>query len=221
MLGDSVRRRQPGARRAKRAAPATRRRKGKWRWRPLLIALPLALVLPFVLGYVLAVYVLFPPRDLAAGPGIPVPQLVGRSAGEAQRDLVAAGLGSVQTTELPHPSAPPGQVIAQSPLPGQQLRPGGDVRVALSAGRPRVVVPDVQGFSAERAESLLRRAGFDVTRIDEQSPLAAGRVLRTEPAPGQSQELPAAVTVVVSAGPPPPEPEPLPPDSAFVPGAGS
>jgi beta-lactam-binding protein with PASTA domain len=37
------------------------------------------------------------------------------------------------------------------------------VRVALSAGRPRAVVPDVIGFSATRAESLLRRAGFEVS----------------------------------------------------------
>jgi eukaryotic-like serine/threonine-protein kinase len=215
MLGDSVRRRQPGGRAAK--TPRPRARKGRRRWRPLLIALPLALVLPFLLGYVLAVYVIFPPRELV-GTGIPVPDLVGRSASEAQRELVAVGLGNLQPSELPHPTAAAGEVVAQSPLPGQQLLAGGDVRVALSAGRPRVVVPDVQGFSADRAEALLRGAGFDVVRATQESPAAQGRVLRTDPTPGQQRELPAVITLVISAGPPEPEPEPLVPDTTFLPG---
>jgi eukaryotic-like serine/threonine-protein kinase len=220
MLGDSVRRRQP-KKAASKPGPKKRRAGGTWSWRPLLIALPVALLLPFIVGYALAVYVLFPPQQ-AAGAGLPVPSLVGGSAAEAQRALVAAGLGSIETTQLPHPSAPAGQVIAQSPLPGQHLPAGANVSVALSAGRPRALVPDVQGFNADRAQTLLRRAGFDVTQATQESPMAAGRALRTEPAAGQDRELPAVVTLVISAGPPPvPEPEPAPlwPDTSLVPAA--
>lgn len=180
----------------------------------MLIAIPIALVVPLLLGYVLAVYVLFPPAE-AAGSGIPVPRLVGLSSSDAQRELVAAGLGSLETSELPHPNAPRGQVVAQSPLTGQQLKPGTDVRVALSAGRPRVVVPDVQGYTAERAEALLQRIGFTVQRVEQESTTPAGRVLRSEPTPGQARELPAEITLMVSAGPPPPEPEPA--DTTWVP----
>jgi hypothetical protein len=203
MLGDSVRRRQPQRRTSAGRRPGGPRR---WPWRPLLIAVPLALVLPFLIGYLLAVFVFFPPRELAAA-GIAVPQLVGYTELDAQRAISAAGLGTIEPTELPHPSAPAGLVIAQSPLPGQHLRPGADVRVAVSAGRPHALVPDVQGFSAERAESLLRRSGFDVTVASQESPLPAGRVLRTEPERGRDQVLPAVVTLIVSAGPPAPEPQ--------------
>jgi beta-lactam-binding protein with PASTA domain len=208
MLGDSMRRR---SRSRRTSDPATR-----GRWRPLLIAAPIALIVFFALGYLMAVYVLFPPLPEAAATANVVPQLVGRSGAEAQRELVTAGLGALEATELPHPSAPAGRVIAQSPLAGQQLRPGASVSVALSAGRPQVLVPDVHGYGVERAAGMLQRAGFEVLQAGEQSPLPAGRVLGSDPGPGQVLTLPASVTLRVSSGPPPADT--IPPDT--VPGGG-
>jgi eukaryotic-like serine/threonine-protein kinase len=199
MLGESVRRRQP----RRRERPAGQAGRWSGRLRPLLLLLPLAVLAPFAIGYMLAVYVLFPPLP-AASEGIAVPDLVGYSTAEAQRMLAEAGLGPLESLELPHPTAPAGTVIAQTPLPGQQLRPGVSATVAVSTGQPRVMVPDVSGFSAERAESLLRRAGFDVERTEEESTVAPNRVIRTDPQPAQQRTLPAVVTIVVSSGPPPP-----------------
>lgn len=199
MLGDSVRRRQP-----KRRVPRERGEgssRGDRNWKRILIALAVALIVPFAIGYIVAVYVLFPPTDVS-GSGIPTPDLTGRTTSEAQRELVAAGLGEMEITELPHPDAEAGTVIAQSPLPGQQLREGADVRIAVSSGPARVLVPDVLGFGADRAEATLSRAGFTVTRSDQESPAPAGQVIRTDPGPGQPLVLPAAVTLLVSTGPP-------------------
>lgn len=196
MLGDSVRRRQP-----KRRAPRPTGERSERDWKRLIIALAAALIVPFGIGYLVAVFVLFPPTEVS-GSGTPTPDLVGRTTTEAQRDLVAAGLGEMEITELPHPDVDAGTIIAQSPLPGQHIRPGADVRVALSSGPARVLVPDVLGFSADRAESMLTRAGFDVTRSVEESLASEGRVIRTDPQPGQPRTLPASVTIIVSAGPP-------------------
>jgi beta-lactam-binding protein with PASTA domain len=216
MLGESLRRRQPGRRQR-----ATDRAGGSARrWKPLLWALPVAIVLPFIIGYVVAVYLIFPPTE-ATGTGIAVPDLVGRSLLDAQTELALAGLGGLEVTELPHPTAAAGAVIAQSPLAGQQLRAGVGVRVAVSRGRPRVLVPDVAGFAAERATLMLRRAGFDVVQATEESAVPAGRVLRTEPVAGAEQSLPATVTLVVSSGPAPePDPEPWPVDTLAPPPTG-
>jgi serine/threonine-protein kinase len=196
MLGDSVRRRQPKWR-----APRASDGRGERNWKRVIAGLATALIVPFAVGYLVAVYVLFPPTQVS-GSGTPMPDLIGRTTSEAQRDLVAAGLGDMEITELPHPEVDAGNVIAQSPVPGQQLRPGADVRVAISSGRARVMVPDVLGFSADRAESMLTRAGFEVTRLLEESPASEGRVIRTDPEPGQPRTLPAAVTIIVSSGPP-------------------
>ncbi|NJD09103.1 MAG: PASTA domain-containing protein [Gemmatimonadetes bacterium] len=139
MLGESVRRRLP-ARRAR--AP----RSGQGRSRPSrrfwLIALGAALLRPFATGYLVTVFVIFPPQPVAPA-GIPVPALYGQTVVEAERKLAQAGLGRLQVIELPNPVTPEGDIVAQSPLPGQQLRSGADVRVAVSSGPVQVQVPDV------------------------------------------------------------------------------
>jgi eukaryotic-like serine/threonine-protein kinase len=213
MLGESVRRRQ---------APGKRPRRSNGRrnpWRTLLWAVPLAALLPFVVGYLLAVYVIFPPEQAGDG-GVPVPALAGMTLTDARAELAVAGLGSVDVTELPHPTAPSGVVVAQSPLPGQQLRPGAGVRLAVSRGLPRVRVPDVQGFGADRAAALLRTSGFQVARETQESPVPEGRVIATEPAGGQEVALPATVMVWVSSGLPVMVPDTLPPDTIAPAGGG-
>ena len=190
MLGDSLRRRQSGGT----MTPKTKRARTKpVRWRKVIPATLAALIIPFAVGDAAAVYVLFPPPE-ASGTGIPVPSLAGSTVAEANQLLAAAGLGSADTTMLPHPDAPARQALAQDPLPGQHLRPGTDV------GQPYVIVPDVEGFGAESAEQILRRLGFATNRVEERSFTVAGRVVRLQPAPGSRHQLPATVTLVVSAG---------------------
>jgi beta-lactam-binding protein with PASTA domain len=199
MLGDSLRRRR-GASSSTTHSP----------WRKLLLGVPLALIVPFAIGYLVAVFVIFPAREVAAS-GIPVPDLTGRSESDAQRELRAVGLTLLTITEQPHPEVSAGRVIAQSPLPGQQLRSGAGVRVAVSSGRPRAIVPNVLGFMAERAQSMVQRSGFTVTTVTEENPSSVGRVIRSDPRPGEERELPATVTLVISAGLPTP-----PPDTAII-----
>jgi hypothetical protein len=90
-------------------------------------------VLMFAIGYVVAVRILFPPL---AEPetGILVPSLRGQTVQGAQEMLRELGLRVTEVTEIEHPTEPVGIVTAQSPLPGQQLREMGAVRLAISAG---------------------------------------------------------------------------------------
>jgi serine/threonine-protein kinase len=156
-------------------------------------------VLPFLVGYAIAVFVLFPaPPTVEAG--IEMPDLVGETEQEANVVLTGLGLGPTESTRLPHPTQPAGTVIAQSPLPGQQLRAGAGVRVAVSTGVPRATVPDVVGFTEGRAAALLQRFGFTVAREIEASEEETGRVIRTDPSSGRDLALPARVTVHVSDG---------------------
>jgi beta-lactam-binding protein with PASTA domain len=196
MLGESLRRRW-GAR----MRVGGRLSMPDWamrvRWAAIALA---ALLASFGTGYALAVYVIFPAPE-EAGTGTPVPELVGRRLAEAERELEARGLTVAEVVQIPHPRAPEGEVIAQSPLAGQWLRPGGAVRLGVSAGKPRNRVPEVTGLTAQNAAAMLERAGFEVRRREELSPLEKGRVVRTDPAGGTVLELPARVTLIVSAGP--------------------
>lgn len=213
MLGDSVRRRQRrpdrGEGRARRSSGRTRGNSRLWAW---VVA---ALLLPFGVGYAVAALVLFPPTEeqVATATGVGVPELIGRTSGDAERELAELGLELTEATELPHPEAEPGEVIAQDPLPGQHLRPGAGVRVAVSSGPPRVRVPDVAGFPLERARELLQRLGLEVASVERQSETPTGRVIGIAPEPGTEQRLPATVTLVVSVGQPVVD-DPTVPDSA-------
>jgi beta-lactam-binding protein with PASTA domain len=196
MLGDSLRRRQ------RRGRPGRRSSGKRPSCRFWIAGLLLALVVPFAIGYLLTVFVIFPPLEVAPA-GLPVPSLYGLTVVQAERALAQAGLGSLRVVLLPHPTTPEGDVIAQSPLPGQQLRRGRDVRAAVSSGPVQVRVPDLLGQPAERAEERLLRLGFTLARVDTIGAIAAGRVIALDPPPGTMTRLPALVTLRVSLGPPP------------------
>ena len=98
--------------------------------------------LMFVIGYFTAVRILFPPLAEPEN-GIVVPDLAGQTVQAAQQTLRELGLRVTEVMEIEHPSRREGLVTAQSPLPGQQLREMGAVRLAISAGAPpaRAVLP--------------------------------------------------------------------------------
>ena len=202
MLGESVRRRGSPKRRPALERDAAGPRSGVRR----LAIVAAAFLLSFVIGYVVAVRLLFPPADIY-GEAIDVPSLIGKTVDEAQRELAAAGLGDVEVTRLPHPATTEGRITAQSPLPGQQLQAGDAVQVAVSDGVPHVTVPDVMGFPIERAAALLGRLGFRVQRVEIESDEVAGRVVRQDPRPGTIAALPSQVAVWVSSGPGAVEPD--------------
>lgn len=173
-------------------------RRGARYWVPRILV---ALTLPFVVGYFLAILVLFPKQRVQTD-GIEVPSLTGMTIVEAERALAQVGLGRLEYAEQPSPDAPVGTIIAQSPLAGQQLHRGDNVRGAISSGPSQVRVPDVIGLDGPQAEQMLRILGFTVTRADGPSDLPAGRVFAVEPRGGELVRLPATLTLRVSNGPP-------------------
>ncbi len=166
----------------------------------------------FVIGYVLAVRVLFPPLPEPAD-GIAVPNVVGLTVPNAEAELNRVGLRVTEVIELAHPTQPPGIISAQHPLPGQQLRTAGVVQLAVSSGLPRVAVPNVVGLTVERALAVLGNVGLQADQRSEFSENPAGTVIRVAPAVGTEQPAPGRVLIVVSSGPEPAPPDTVPADT--------
>jgi beta-lactam-binding protein with PASTA domain len=217
MLGDSIRRRRrapsTGADRDEPKDGAARKRRGRaGRGRPAdAPAIPvwlqwtglalLVLVGTFALGYLLASQLLFP-RPETAGVGVEVPSLYGMERPAAERALTAVGLRVGSVTGMPSLRVAAGRVVAQEPIPDQQLRPGAEVSLAVSTGPPEVRVPPVTGLGEQTARALLEAAGFDIeVRQVRSGGVAPGRVLRTEPGAGELLRLPASLTLIVNVGP--------------------
>lgn len=203
MLGDSIRRRRGPA--LDRQEPLEEReiarRAGGFGWARVTMAALLAAGVLFAVGYLFATRVLYPPLN-ASGDLVFVPDVTGIPHVEARAAVEAAGLSTAQPTELPHPDAGAGTVIAQEPLAGQGLRPGGTVRFAISSGPSRLRVPDLVGFPVATARDVLERAGVSVLVQERPDPSPAGRVLEMDPPPGSQRPLPSRVILVVSGGPP-------------------
>lgn len=202
MLGDSLRRRREapgsGTGRPVRAARG-RRRFGVLHW---LLAALVILLGSFGAGYLISTQLLFPKPE-TAGTGIAVPDLYGTDRAEAERRLAEAGLTVGTVTEMVSAQAEPGRVLAQDPVPGQQLRNGGAVSVAVSTGAAEVRVPPISGLDAVVAQELLQNAGLSVeVRQERTADAPKGAVVGTDPASGTVVQLPAVVTLLVSAGPP-------------------
>jgi eukaryotic-like serine/threonine-protein kinase len=221
VLGDSIRRRRtpagkaPGAgtERAPRARPGEAPPAGgRWlHWGGIALVV---VGLSFLAGYLLATQVVFRPPE-TAGSGIAVPDLYGMDQDAAEAAVQALGLRVGTVREVASMRTQAGRVVAQEPLPDQQLRQGAQVSLAVSTGAPIIRVPAVAGLGAETARGLLERAGFDVVLQETRAPGRPGVALSTDPVAGTAVRLPGEVMLVVNLGPELAEPvdSPVPPPS--------
>jgi beta-lactam-binding protein with PASTA domain len=117
--------------------------------------------------------------------------------------LDRSGGGARRGGRGPDRKVPQGRVAAQSIPPGRTARHRTVIEVNLSSGLPFVVVPAIAGQTEEEALASLKRARLASKVVrDADEEIAAGEVIRSEPAgPARVQEG-GTVTVVVSSGPP-------------------
>jgi serine/threonine-protein kinase len=170
----------------------TRRRLKQW---------GLAALGALVVGYLTAYLVIFPAPIL---PGHEtVPRVLGMAEAEAQTLLGEVSLKGQNGGTEPHPTAPQGTVIWQDPPPGVIAPENTEVTLVVSAGPPKIPVPDVANLDGPLAEKLITAAGLTVSQVDSlQAPLPRGVVMLTRPAAGSLLAPGGAVTVVVSRGAP-------------------
>src|SRR5205085_458545 len=128
-----------------------------------------------------------------------VPGVVGRPQVEAARRVTKAGL---VPKIVPRDSAkPPGDVVAQKPGGGAQLKAGSPVKLFVSRGKGSVAVPNVVGIPVAQATAHLAAAGLTANRKPVSSSKPAGTVVAQDPAAGSSTPRGSSVTLNVSSGP--------------------
>jgi eukaryotic-like serine/threonine-protein kinase len=138
--------------------------------------------------------------DVSSGkPEVTIPGVVGQTSEDAVAELTRAGLVA-QVVEV-NSGREEGTVTAQQPGAGLVVVEGTQVRINVSKGPRPVTIPSVVGAPYDQAEAELRRAGFEVSRIDVDSDLAAGLVTRQDPAGGSEGSRGSTVTLSVSKGP--------------------
>src|SRR5512143_331856 len=76
---------------------------------------------------------------------VDVPSLVGATVDTARSALDQTGLLLVVAEDREDTGAPPGQIVAQKPLPGSKLHAGDSVSVTVARPPVMVKVPNVVG----------------------------------------------------------------------------
>ena len=126
-----------------------------------------------------------------------VPDVVGLKRAAATNQLQAAGF-KVDAREVPS-GEPVGTVLAQFPAAGATAKRGGTIRINVSRGDGKKVVPDVVGLDEAAAQTRLESAGFTVTVVDQETtePAEDGVVVDQKP-PAEGRLKPGAeVTIFV------------------------
>ncbi len=210
-LGGSMKRRRErsGAAKKKKAGPRTAAGWLPAGWRlprlqggvPSLLTVVLLGILGVGSGYLVATQFLFP-APASVQNFVSVPDLQGMNAEEASEALAAHALRIGLVDSVRHPEVPDGEIVGQSPFPGQLSAPDGEVRLTLSLGPETRPVPDILRLRGDRAQTVLQASGFAVVVDSVESTLPMGRVVSVEPEVGTNTVLPAEVALVVSLGPP-------------------
>jgi eukaryotic-like serine/threonine-protein kinase len=98
---------------------------------------------------------------------------------------------------------PVGLVISQSPDAGDKIERGNAVRITVSFGREKVVVPDVRGKDEAEAVAELTEAGLRANPVEINSEQEVDTVIAQEPRPGAKVPKNTRIRINVSSGPKP------------------
>ncbi|GIU92781.1 MAG: serine/threonine-protein kinase PknB [Acidimicrobiia bacterium] len=133
-----------------------------------------------------------------------VPFVIGMDLETARQRIEEQGFTVGQITERADPDEPEGTVLDQNPQPGAQVPAGTPIDLVVSAGPDTVEIPPIVGLTERDAVSQLQLAGLTWTIEREYSDeVEEGRVIRTDPEPGEQVAPDTRVLVVVSDGPEP------------------
>jgi serine/threonine-protein kinase len=138
------------------------------------------------------------------GPGsrIVVPSIVGASLDEANAALTQLGLSSEVTEKRFDEEIAAGKILESDPSGGGKVDTGGVVKLVISKGQERYVIPVLTGLTPEVAIKTLTNQPLKSAGIAEEfnSTIPKGLVISSNPSNGQKVKRDTPVTILVSKG---------------------
>ncbi|MCE2525539.1 MAG: PASTA domain-containing protein [Acidimicrobiia bacterium] len=136
----------------------------------------------------------------AGASAVPVPNVLGWQAIDAERALRTAGF-AVNLVQVAS-ERPAGEVLQQEPAPLVPNQVSAPVTLNISAGPAAILVPNVAGMDDVSAAVAIANAGLEVVPQSEPSETTAeGLVTRTQPPAGTQVAEGSQIFVYVSSGP--------------------
>ncbi len=134
-------------------------------------------------------------------PEIETPALIGLEQPAAEATLRSFGLLPERLATRHDPRLAEGRVIDQFPAAGTRTKRGRPVRLILSLGPQKALVPDLTGSGLQRAQIELQSAGLALSKAQAfSSRVPRGNVIAQDPPSGSSSVGPEGVRVLISNG---------------------
>src|ERR1700720_3857846 len=132
-----------------------------------------------------------------------VPNVEGLTQDAATTAITAAKLTVGTVTQQSSNTVATGKVISQDPPSGNSVAQGSPVNLVISSGPQMVTVPNVEGLTQAAASTAITAAKLTGGTVTQQSSntVAAGNVIRQDPASGSSVAQGSPVNLVISSGP--------------------
>ena len=141
---------------------------------------------------------------IVLGPGakVSVPSVIGASVDKANSLFSPLGLKSEVAERVYSEEDAEGLIIAQNPAGGDKTDPNGTVKLTVSKGPERYVVPQLIGLTPEAAVNAIAKFPLKTGTITEvfNSEIPKGFVISADPVPGTKVRRNVSINLVVSKG---------------------
>ncbi|WP_067931502.1 Stk1 family PASTA domain-containing Ser/Thr kinase [Alicyclobacillus kakegawensis] len=184
------------------AAGEDEQRRGGRRW--LRVSLWVSLATVLVAAGVVAAY--FIVMRLLEVPNVKLPNVVGKPEAEAIQMLEQAGFqrGQIHEQKQTSSKSPKGTVVEQNPAGDTEVKQDRAVTLYISAGAPKVNMPDLSGVTVDQALQQLVNLGFSRSHLKTKQvasdEVPAGEVVSTNPPANHLVSTDHQVVLAVSRG---------------------
>ncbi|MFI2353983.1 Stk1 family PASTA domain-containing Ser/Thr kinase [Streptomyces anulatus] len=129
---------------------------------------------------------------------IKAPNLVGSTVDQAEKLAARTDVTVKVGAEEPCEEQEKGEICSQDPAADALMDKDGTVTVVVSAGAPKVEIPNVLEKSEDGAREELEKKGFTVNVTTEESEKTEGTVIDQDPKGGAKAEEGAEITITVA-----------------------
>lgn len=138
------------------------------------------------------------------GPGsrVTVPSIVGGTENDAQNALRPLGLNYTITAREFSEDIAAGKILSSDPEGGRKIDQGGTVKIVISKGPERYIIPTLSGLTPEAAVALITKSPLKVGTLTEvfTAKTPKGYVIDSNPAAGEKVKRDTIVTLRISKG---------------------
>ncbi len=136
------------------------------------------------------------------GEMVTLPDLVGKTLDEAKLSLEQKKIQLIHSGVQLHEHYERGKIIFQDPPADSKVKLNSDVKVVLSAGKEKAIVPDMVGKNLQNINPILNESGLRKGKISHvhTSKYAAGKIIGQSPIPLQEVGRGAQISFLVSQG---------------------